>query len=216
VILKIVTDVETLSNQPNAAVIGIGMVAILDGKIIDEFEVLIDPKDAEKHGHVDVSTFQWWLDKPSRERAWAGDFTTEEAVEEVQRWLCDLLEEYKHLDYEAWANSPSFDYVILKSLWRRVGGYEWPLAFRSERDFRTMLNFAQKIGPIERIAPDDPHMPLSDARAEAQTLINLEHFLNEHLGHEIDGDLRRSSPTDGDVPPNGDEQRVPDPIVRPG
>lgn len=66
-----------------------------------------------------------------------------------------------------WANSPAFDLVMLRNAFNKHH-VDAPWGFWIERDFRTFLSMTN----ADRVKPEVAHDALSDAKAQAQTLIN--------------------------------------------
>jgi len=62
-----------------------------------------------------------------------------------------LPEEYRRLPVPTcfWANSPSFDYVILEQATKSLG-MRWPFFFSWYRDTRTLYDVAWPNGPEDR------------------------------------------------------------------
>jgi hypothetical protein len=173
--LDLVFDIETLSSEYNAAVIGVGVAAILDGKRAPrfDFEVLIEPIIAAQYGAVDPKTLEWWNQQPTKLQAWAGTMPEEEAIDRFNTWVNSLG--YQP-EVRTWGNAPAFDLVILRNLWKR-NSKEWPFHFRTERCFRTALWLARDLygaSVDKRYAPPElQHLPLADAIVEAEILIEI-------------------------------------------
>jgi hypothetical protein len=173
-----VIDIETLSSEPNAAVIGIGVAIIVDGKRSpdDDLEILIDPQSARIHGVIDPDTILWWLEQPTMKRAWSGTFTTAQAIDGFYAWLESMAERHQRPIDRVWGNAPTFDLSILRAMWRSQFK-NWPFPFRGERCFRTALWMAQDLfgSVVEKRYADaeNRHMPLADAIVEAESIIQI-------------------------------------------
>jgi hypothetical protein len=68
-----------------------------------------------------------------------------------------------------WANSPTFDLSILHFAYQ-AKGVECPWNFRQERDVRTL---AAICPDVKRVEPEIKHNAESDARAQAQWVLNM-------------------------------------------
>ena len=161
--MKLMIDLETLGTRPNSVILSIGAVAFDEDKIHDEFYVNVDLETSLPLGfEIDPSTVYWWLkqDKTAGELLDKNKFSI--------RWSINQLSEFidKHDPNEIWANSPSFDLVMLKNAYGKVGRHvDWN--FWVERDFRTFMAMARP----DRIYPKVAHNALEEAKAQAETLI---------------------------------------------
>lgn len=160
-------DIETLSTSPTAAVIAIGAVAWLEGRVEqhESFEILIDPLSAV--GTRDTRTLQWWdeQDKSVRDRMFSGEVLTSEALVQLRNWYLRQGIE------EVWANAPTFDLIILEAAFRATG-VEVPWRFRDTRCMRTLTRLAKRKGIDYQAAYDNrtAHDALSDALAQARAV----------------------------------------------
>lgn len=167
--VRAMIDIETMSTRNDAAVIAIG-TAIFDSEgIIDKQELLLDPRFVP--GHRDEDTLDWWekQDPEVRKRMFSGKLRAPEACKE----LFHFLRGYQCK--EIWANSPSFDLVILRNLFREAGVTRFPVHFRDERDYRTLTRLAHVLGidysePYETRHPAKAHSALSDAITQAEVV----------------------------------------------
>ena len=160
-------DIETLSTSPTAAVIAIGAVAWLEGRVEqhETFEVLIDPSIAV--GTRDPRTLQWWdeQDPSVRGRMFSGKALTSEALVQLRNWYLRQGIE------EVWANAPTFDLIILEASFRATG-VEIPWMFRDTRCMRTLTRLAKRRGIDYQPAYENrmAHDALSDALAQARAV----------------------------------------------
>ena len=162
--MKIMIDLETLGTKPNSAILSIGAVAFDEKKIHKSFYYNVDLVSSLKHGYeIDPDTVYWWL---KQDKA-AGEVLDKDKLSIVSavRFLSDFILDIE--PSEVWANSPSFDLVMLKNAWDKHE-IKHPYPFYIERDFRTFLSFTG----AKRVYPIIAHNALDDAKAQAQTLIN--------------------------------------------
>lgn len=166
----VMIDLETLSTSPEAAVIAIGLVLFDESQIIAKTEILIRPTLAI--GDRDEKTVDWWYsqDKAVFDKMMSGTSTPWGAVAKfIETWetWCNAYS----LDLDLWANPPSFDIVILRFLFHKVG-QPFPVHFSKERDFRTMkaLALQQDIDFSEPYKTITAHDAVSDAIAQAKAL----------------------------------------------
>lgn len=162
--MNIMIDLETLGTKPNSAILSIGAVAFDKDGIHDEFYVNIDLQSSIDFEYdIDSSTVYWWLSQDKE----AGSVLSKDLlpVGSCMVNLSDFIKE--HQPTEIWANSPSFDLVMLKNAFEKQG-VEVNWKFWLERDFRTFLS----LTGAERVYPTVAHNALEDAKAQVQTLIN--------------------------------------------
>lgn len=133
---ELMIDIETLSTQPNAAIISIA--AVLFNIETKQFAT---PTFYEEIDHVtlndfhkDPKTLAWW----EKQQQPIPQGTT--SIESALRALIVFIE--KTPPARIWANSPSFDLVILKHACSHFD-LVWPIAYWQERDVRTLKDVAK-------------------------------------------------------------------------
>lgn len=137
-------DLETLSLEPDAAVVSIGVAIFNNEQVIavQSWELAGN----QITGHIDPATVAWWMHEDrdgARQATFGGKFTAFTAAFELKSLLA------QHNVSEVWANDPDFDLVVLKSWWKRQGGEgfgDWPIKFYTHRSFRTIMAEAQRLG----------------------------------------------------------------------
>lgn len=140
----IVIDLETLSTEPNAVVLTIGAIKfnrkeeLKPLKDYDKFYIRVDPKSCEEIGcSIDSNTVNWW-NKQSKEAKFEAlehpdRVPIRDALIALSRWIDGSK--------VIWANSPSFDCVILEHAYKKCGiGIPW--RFWLSRDCRTLYDLA--------------------------------------------------------------------------
>lgn len=166
-------DIETLSTKNDAAIIAIGLVAFDPDDQVEELpyggEILINP--ALALGHRDPATLEWWKSQDPLvcEDMHSGILTPKEACLEIQDFFAiDGAPHFHQGVKHVWANSPQFDFVILRNLFD-LCKVEYPWHFRDERDFRTLAALAKKykIDYQAAYAENTKHDAMSDAFAQA-------------------------------------------------
>lgn len=168
----IVIDLETLGTNPAATIASIGMVAVSALRITQEQYLLVDTRDAQRHGmQSDASTALWWMQQGATAQA---ELRSERATDRLGlshalMLVADFVKAHKGDGlFYVWGNSPSFDCVILRSAFELChANTPWP--YYAERDLRTLLALypAAKELPFEGIK----HHALHDARHEARQLV---------------------------------------------
>lgn len=159
---NLMIDLETLGTKPNSAILSIGAVYFDKDGLGEEFYANVDLQDSIDSGFdIDASTVYWWLSQSS------------ETGKVLSQYKTPLVNAINSIHYfvnkgvKVWANSPSFDLVMLKNHFDKLG-FETPWDFWNELDFRT---FVATTG-AERVKPKIAHDALEDAKAQAQTIIN--------------------------------------------
>lgn len=174
---RVMVDIETLGKSPGCVILSIGAVKFTPGSpaIESEYYVEIDRETCENAGLVaEESTLNWWLTNfTPDERPFDGDASLDEA-------LAGLTSFSAGAD-EVWANSPSFDCVILDAAYEASGlvGQEAPWDFWQERDVRTITAL-----PGAREIPDGgpDHHALYDAKHQAREVALTLEVLEDHVG----------------------------------
>jgi hypothetical protein len=179
-------DIETLSTSKHAAVMAIGMCAFnLEHGVIDSEGYYIDPKHV--YGHVDPKTVQWWMAQPEqvRERVFNGKHNPYQAAYGLLTFV------QRHKAAAVWANSPTFDSVILKHWWEDMPGtanyptvrdQPFPLVYKKERDVRTLRALALELGIEETPWQGDAHNPVDDCCNQARDVIHIRKEIRRRMG----------------------------------
>jgi hypothetical protein len=171
-------DIETLSTEPHATVLSIGAV-LFDPYAANKADDLAEYTyynnvtiESQPHRHISKDTQDWWADQSPE--AW-------EALQYDQKPLVKALEGLYHFHctrtgnqlpkaHRIWANSPSFDCVILDTAYRHYERFfSFPVPFWNWRDVRTILDLAYPPGDEERpvIRVGTHHNALDDCISQA-------------------------------------------------
>jgi len=173
-------DLETLSLQPDAAVLSAGVAIFNEDKVIDTAGWSMDLEDV--HGRIDMATLKWWMD-PERDAARPASFGGKLKAFNFGFELKSFLA--MHNPQEYWANDPEFDLVVLKQWWlrqnARAGGGiphmgDSPLggnAYRMSRSYRTIIAECERLGidTSEFKGIYVAHDSLEDAASQARAVI---------------------------------------------
>lgn len=174
-LINVVLDLETLSSEPDAAIIQIGAaVPRFDmGHILGlpfEFEATIRYEDClaavDSHGRVQShDTMLWWEKQPTRLEVFSGQDDYAEALEKFVDWIKSFKK-----PVAIWGNGAEFDNVVLLRSLDAFGFHDvW--SFRNNRCFRTMKNLFPVEDQTLAIGPNETkHTGLGDARYEARIL----------------------------------------------
>ena len=155
-------DIETLGTRPNAPIVSIGAVEFEPntGKLGRELYFGIDIQSACQFGVPDGGTIKWWLlqNSEARKAAASGPTALPDALNALTAFHGDWT------DIQVWANSPSFDVVILEYAYFKTGRNH-PWAFWNTRDCRTIAELAGKRPPKHQGVA---HNALEDAKHQAK------------------------------------------------
>lgn len=169
-------DIETLGTQPGAMITQIG-VALFNRTGSPEthtasWNLALEPQQALGFT-VEVATLQWWLRQSAEARdSWANAPTT--LPSDALRELSTLIQ-HRCIKPTLWANSPSFDFVMLAPFWRRAK-IEQPWKFYMEADVRTLKLVAPAV---PKRTPALAHNAASDAEAQALYVRDVFAHLNK-------------------------------------
>lgn len=157
----VMIDIETVGTTPGSVILSIGAVYFSRVGIGDQFYVNIDPDSCEAVGLVcDPETVRWW-DRQSEE-AIAALLSNRRSLGEALESFTGFLDRAKRV----WANSPSFDCVLLQAAYR-AAGTKAPWSHRSERCVRTVKwQVPRSVTRVERKGV--AHNALDDAIYQAE------------------------------------------------
>lgn len=160
--MDMMIDIETLGNRPGSAIISIGAVMFDKNGTGATYYNEISWEDCLKHGLVmDPSTVIWWMNQPTKPPS--GTCPLYFALDGLNTFWGS------HRPNRLWANSPSFDAVLLEVAYDKAG-VTVPWEFRQLRDLRTALD-AQKFDKSTVPFEGARHNALDDAIYQATVLI---------------------------------------------
>ncbi len=149
--IDLMIDIETLGTYNDSVILSISAVQfnLRTGKTGKAFHADIRQDDCEKHGlRIDPNTVKWWQKqgKDAQERVFNPRKTY--GLKQTMEYLNRYIQENFNCNYvQVWANSPSFDCVIIKEAMSKVGIKPiW--RFWNERDVRTMVNINPEVKKI--------------------------------------------------------------------
>lgn len=150
-------DIETLGTGPNSVTLAIAAVEFdKAGRMGRFFYKKIELQSALNLGlQIDEQTLIWWsTQKPELFKELFEDPQPIESVmQSFVNWFNPEIE-------NVWANSPSFDLVIIKNILKKLN-LPVPWKYHNERDFRT-LKYLFK-GTVEEVPkPENAHNALAD------------------------------------------------------
>jgi len=160
---RVMIDIETLGTQPGCPILEIGIVS----NFLEEHYEIILPYDRQLCARVELETLAWWVRHPAAlDAVVARQTCPSHTLINAAALVVAALDKAD----EVWANSPSFDCLIL----RDFCASHYPSAklwhHTVERDFRT----------VRALYPGVDYMPsafaygaLADAIAQAAHLEKL-------------------------------------------
>ena len=168
--MDIMLDLETLSSQPDAAIVAIGACTFrADGTITPDesarrrFYLIVDAASAQQNGgHISASTVAWWMKQSDRARSIFGEHEARHINIAISEFA-NFCQEFGR-DVRVWGNGASFDNVVLRGAYERIGGRA-PWAFFNERCYRTLKNLRPDV-LMNRSGVH--HNALDDAISQAQ------------------------------------------------
>jgi hypothetical protein len=165
--MDIMIDIETGSTLPTAAIFSIGAVGFTPetNHIHKEISFYIEITHASNIalGRIlSPETMKWW---ETQGLAPDGPHSLPEALQSLLAWIPRRIT-------NIWANSPSFDLVILKDACRSCN-LDWPFPYWIERDVRTLKALTM---PATKLA--NSHNAYFDAVRQAFMVCNAYKTLN--------------------------------------
>lgn len=172
--LHMMIDIETLSTEPNAVVLSIGAAKFTaEGGIIDKLHIPALEVDPQRLAGRDISddTLRWWFRQVRDKGAVPPSMFDYDNVRMHPTNALNRLEVFSCDASFVWANAPSFDCTILRSLAKDMHGHIiWP--FYNERCYRTWKAMAALCEGFAFAPNESAHNALSDAVAQAQTMVD--------------------------------------------
>jgi len=175
--LNLMLDLEAFGPRPRGLIVSVGAV-IFDDELPPESCVLegdeyrfygvIDNQDArDSRFVVDGDTMAWWATQGAAFGQLLQEMCTKgERLEAMFGRLGSWLQRFEGTPLRHWANAPSYDTVMLENAFTTLG-MKFPLAYKTERDYRTMMELAHGA-----VRPDVPatgvHNALFDAIEQAK------------------------------------------------
>lgn len=175
-------DLETLDTRPSAVVFQVGVLIFEDivpenfrsNLILSEKLYHLDILDQIMAGRtVDTETVRWW--NTQKRNAWE---RSDHDITDTSIMFMEIANECKRHDVRrVWANSPSFDCVMMRSLRESLKiSWEFP-SFRQDMDLRTLKQMFKMNGresPMPK--KETTHNALQDCRDQFQEAV---HYLGD-------------------------------------
>jgi hypothetical protein len=143
------------------------------------------PSDWGRKGEMSGETVAWWLGQPKEAQQRLLDLcgkgsSLPEVLLAFQRWvehasrrLADAVADgHCTVDVLLWGNGATFDNVVLRNAFLSCGLPPF-WSFRSDRCYRTMVNFLDPKGKRRPLDNEGKHDALSDAKWQSEYLFRL-------------------------------------------
>lgn len=173
--VDVMVDIESLGTRNGDVILSIGAVAFdYEQGILSSFYEVIDIDSCLGHGlKIETNTMRWWMDQSdaAREVFRVNGAPLEIVLDDFRTWVPDNTTAF-------WANGVMFDFGMLEYAYKLVGK-PTPWYFHQVRDSRTMVRppvLSAELLKTLRVDPPTAHNALDDARAQAETLINVVRF----------------------------------------
>lgn len=160
-------DIETLGQGPGCVIVSLAAVEFSTNYGIDTTNVFNQSISVEsctsKGMHIDDGTKEWWDKQEASYDEDGEDLST--VLGAFNKWLSSK----KSGKLEVWANSPSFDCVILKKAYEKCN-MSAPWGYWNQSDVRTTKkNFLEVTNQDEFEVDFDgiKHDPLNDVKRQA-------------------------------------------------
>lgn len=178
-------DIETMSTEPNAAIVSIGACLFdmynQDQKITDVFNVRISLESNQSlNRDISASTVMWWMRQSKEAQA----SLTKEPISNLKHALTQLrmwLDNASPKVTRVWAKDPDFDVVILSNAYKSIGD-RWPLQYFMSRSVRTIIEVAYPEDDMPDLRVGTHHDAADDAITQALQV--------RHCWHKLHGTLK--------------------------
>lgn len=166
----VMVDLETLSVQPDAAVLSIGACAFdmldKDEDITEVFSANVSLESNVEHGrHISADTLLWWFKQsPEAQEATfhAPTISLPQALMKLTQWINGLRPMPTHV----WARDPDFDIVILRQAYAAISS-EFPFKYWTSRSVRTIVELAYPNHDEPKFSGGVKHSAVDDAVYQA-------------------------------------------------
>lgn len=145
---SVMIDIETLGVEVGSIITSIGCVEFdpKTGRTGQEFLMNIDINDSLSYGlDANINTLLWWFkqDIDAIEAMLTKPKSLMVVLQELSNFVNTIKENDNSNSFEIWSNSPTFDCMHLREVFKRVG-IEVPWSYREERCLRTLTNLIPK------------------------------------------------------------------------
>lgn len=170
--MEVMIDIETLGTRPGSVITQIGVARFDKVKVQSSWSgyVSID-EQLEKGAKLDIDTLRWWAASP---QGLAAQLAKRPISTTSVAYVLEQLDNQVRGCIGVWANSPSFDLVLLEDLYNR---FERPLPWKytQQRDQRTALVMRgfKRASEVLQCDQQLAHDAGYDARYQAEVIRRL-------------------------------------------
>jgi hypothetical protein len=176
---SLMLDLETLDTESSAIVLSLGACCFNGESLIQSAETDIskriylelDLKDQESAGRtISIDTLDWWIkQKPGLEQfdiKALKKYTLVQTIEALDKFILD-----NKIDC-IWSNGPSFDMVIIESIYNSHSNRPFMIKYSNWFDFKT-IRYMRKLLKMPEIKIEvQIHNSLNDAMHQAMVVNN--------------------------------------------
>lgn len=150
-------DIETMSTDPDAAILTIGAVRFDPNQIntVEELHAdshLVGPISLQSNErwnrHMSAGTIEWWLNQSRDAQKGLIEGAPMDLRNALTKFVQWAQQQFPPIT-TIWANSPTFDMCILHNAFRYTNVL-WPWKFWAERDVRTAI---EMVYPDKQLPP---------------------------------------------------------------
>lgn len=159
--MNLMIDLETMGTSPNSPILQIGAVIFDADKMYETFMEYIRPNF--NLCKPDIETLIWWSEQDAPMPLNPDGVSYPEMIQRLKTWMHGV--NITHV----WANSPSFDLVIMEAQ-ARAYDITLPFKFYQYRDCRTAAAVAPGAARPMAVVKHDA---LADAVSQARWMMNI-------------------------------------------
>jgi len=181
-------DLETLDTKNSAIVLSLGacyfngesLIQSVETDISKRMYIELDLKDQESAGRtIGIDTLDWWIkQKPGLEQfdiKALKKYTLVQTIEALDKFILD-----NKIDC-IWSNGPSFDMVIIESIYNSHSTRPFMIKYSNWYDFKTIRGIRKLLNLPEIKFEGQMHNSLNDAMYQAMVVNNTLVELKEHF-----------------------------------
>lgn len=161
-------DLETLSQEPTAAIISIGACTFTPHGIGDTFRCNIKPESSKAFGlTISEDTVKWWSERPKevRDAVLTKNVNLDFGLQAFHDWYKKTNPSY------VWSLGTTFDIIIAEYAFKRTK-IDIPWHFRQVQDARTLFNlFGIKSTDLHAAEGSMHHDALADSITQTKAII---------------------------------------------
>lgn len=171
-ILNLMLDLETLSTEPNAAILSIGAVPFLSPVPVESFYTRVNPSDynhmEQRKFDISKQTLAWWKIQKSEAQAEAfgGTSSLLMALSEFSKY-CAIIKKSTGTIIIPWSKGADFDLPIIRNAFDAFG-ISLPWAYYNHRCYRTLEALGKMYGLTVPEMVGMKHNALEDAKHQAR------------------------------------------------